>query len=172
MLAPIRNALLASALVTCGCAGGVYAEPASVGGQATISGSVGYEDDLAYEGAQPIVDIEAYPFVVYGGANVYYVDGRWYRRGPRGWGYYRQEPQELGRQREERWGREHDPRWGPRGGADQRSGVTAAQPRDNRAAPAATPQQRRRQPATQARPARRAPGVQRGPGPSTAPVTR
>jgi hypothetical protein len=171
MLAPIRNALLASAFATSGCAGAVSAEPPNVEGQAVVSGSVGYDDDLMYVNAPPVVDIEAYPFVTYGGVNVYYVDGLWYRRGPRGWAYYRQEPGELGRQREAHWGRDHDPRWGVRAGAESRSGVTEAQPRDNRGTPSAIPQQRRRPQDRQAHPTtRRAPTVRRGPAPATAPV--
>lgn len=43
--------------------------------------------------------IETYPYVVYEGRPVYYVEGYWYvRRGP-GWSYYRQEPPYLHRQR-------------------------------------------------------------------------
>ena len=43
--------------------------------------------------------IETYPYVVYEGRPVYYVEGYWYvRRGP-GWAYYRKEPPYLYRQR-------------------------------------------------------------------------
>ena len=65
----------------------VYAEPAPV---ATY-------DDYVYEDTPG--NIEAYPYVVYEGTPTYYVDGRWYRRTERGWGYYRSEPQPLYGQR-------------------------------------------------------------------------
>lgn len=54
---------------------------------------------VAYVEATPSVEIETYPHVVYEGVNVYYVEGRWYRRGARGWVYYREEPPALARQR-------------------------------------------------------------------------
>ncbi|HLK35503.1 MAG TPA: hypothetical protein VKU41_02040 [Polyangiaceae bacterium] len=140
-----RNALLASSVIAAaaGCAGGLYARSSE--GQAV-------EDDseVVYVEAPPVVDIETYPVVAYGGANVYYVDGRWYQRGPRGWGYYRQEPPELGRQRQEHLQRDRDPRWAAHPapahrGQDERvappnaplrgGGVTEAQPRDQAPAP-------------------------------------
>ena len=65
----------------------VYAEPAPV---------VTYDD---YVYADTPGNIEAYPYVVYEGTPTYYVDGRWYRRTERGWGYYRSEPQPLYGQR-------------------------------------------------------------------------
>jgi hypothetical protein len=93
--------------------------------------------------AAPAEDMGSYPSVMYGGVDVYYVGGRWYQRGPRGWAYYRQEPRELGRQREEHFGRDHDPRWSDQRGAAnrgqpahgappaQRAGVTEAQGREH-----------------------------------------
>jgi hypothetical protein len=73
-----------------GCAARVYssepAYPASV------------DDSVVYVDTAPI-NIETYPHYYYGDGYAYYVDGRWYRRGARGWGYYRQEPPELERQR-------------------------------------------------------------------------
>src|SRR5579864_5265749 len=56
------------------------------------------EDAVVYVDTVP-PEIEAYPHYYYGGGYAYYVEGRWYRRGPRGWGYYRQEPPQLERQR-------------------------------------------------------------------------
>lgn len=118
-------ALLGSALLAlgaaAGCAGGAYAEPANVEGQVVVVGPPQDEGSVVYVEEAPVVDIETYPTVVYGGVNVYYVEGRWYQRGPRGWGYYREEPRELGRQREERSGRDHDPRWGNQRGPEQRA---------------------------------------------------
>lgn len=64
--------------------------------------------EVIYEPQPPVVDIESYPSVMYEGAPVYYVGGRWYRHGPRGWAYYRQEPVDLGRQRV---AHEREPRW-------------------------------------------------------------
>jgi hypothetical protein len=85
--------LLASAAMTlgAGCGVPVYSEsvavaPAPVGG-----------DAIVYVDAVP-PNIDIYPHYYYNGGYVYYVDGRWYRQGQRGWGYYRQEPPELARQ--------------------------------------------------------------------------
>lgn len=89
----------------------VSAGPASIEGPTLAAGAVQNDGDAVYVQDSPVVDVETYPGVVYGGAYVYYVDGRWYQRGPRGWEYYRQEPPELGRRREEHRGRDHDPRW-------------------------------------------------------------
>ncbi len=66
------------------------------------------DTDLVYDPQGPVDDIEGYPSVVYDGVTVYYVEGRWYRQGRGGWGYYRDEPRELGRQREMH---DRDPRW-------------------------------------------------------------
>ncbi len=56
-------------------------------------------ETVEYEYVAPPPDIESRPYVVYEGAPTYYVEGRWYRRTPRGWGYYRSEPAPLVRQR-------------------------------------------------------------------------
>jgi hypothetical protein len=139
-----RNAFLASSVVAAaaGCTGALYARSPSVEGPPVV------EDDseVVYAEAPPVVDIETYPAVMYGGVYVYYVDGRWYQRGPRGWGYYRQEPPELGRQRQEHLQRDHDPRWAAQRAPDRRGqdervapppaprpGVAEAQPPDRRA---------------------------------------
>lgn len=54
-------------------------------------------DDYVYDDS--LGDVEAQPYVVYQGTPTYYVQGRWYRRTPRGWAYYRTEPQYLYGQR-------------------------------------------------------------------------
>jgi hypothetical protein len=145
------GALLASALVVlgAGCAGEVYAGPSGAEGPPVVAGSAG-SDGVVYVQAPPAEDMGSYPSVVYGGVNVYYVGGRWYERGPRGWAYYRQEPPALGRQREEHFGRDHDPRWSNQPGAANRgqaqrgpapaphTGVTEAQGTEHRA-PSAQP---------------------------------
>jgi hypothetical protein len=114
-----------------GCSGWVAAGPAPAPAPAPVvyaapppvaAAPVDDNGDVVAVADPPVADIEAYPSVVYGGATVYFVDGRWYRRGPRGWAYFRHEPVELGRQREEHARR--DPRWGER---DER-GVTNRQP--------------------------------------------
>jgi hypothetical protein len=90
--------------------------------------------DVVYEPDPPFVDIETYPSVVYLGAPVYFVGGRWYRHDARGWGYFRAEPPELAHNRALH---ERDPRWvrarqvRPRAPAPRR-GVTAPQPPDRR----------------------------------------
>lgn len=81
------------------------------------------EEEVVYEAQPPIVNIEAYPSVVYGGVTVYYVGGVWYRRGPNGWGRYRVEPPGLARERrahaaDVRWRREGEPRPAPPGAAE------------------------------------------------------
>ena len=75
-----------------GCAARLYADPV----QASVASSG--DDSVVYVDAAP-VNIELYPHCAYEGGYAYYVDGRWYHQGPRGWGYYRQEPPELQRQR-------------------------------------------------------------------------
>ena len=55
-------------------------------------------DDTVYVDAAP-VSIETYPHYRYAGADVYYVNGRYYRRSGNRWGYYRRAPRELERQR-------------------------------------------------------------------------
>lgn len=72
ILGPLALALLAS-----GCYAGVE-------GRANASYDV--------VTVPPPVRVEAYPYVVYDGAPVYYVEGRWYRRHGNGWVYYRSEP--------------------------------------------------------------------------------
>ncbi|MDP8999134.1 MAG: hypothetical protein M3O46_03380, partial [Myxococcota bacterium] len=74
-----------------GCAARVYSEPVQA-----YPGPAA--DPLVYVDTVP-VNIEAYPRYSYGSGYAYYVDGRWYQRGPRGWAYYREEPRELQRQR-------------------------------------------------------------------------
>jgi hypothetical protein len=151
----IRNIVLASAAVAlgAGCTGRVYAGPPNVQAQTFVAAPAQDDGAVVYVAEPPVVDVESYPMAFYGGFNVYYVDGRWYQRSPRGWAYYRDEPSELGRQRQERWGQDHDPRWGDARGADrqgrqdqgapasQRRGVTEAQPPDRRAPPPPPPAQ-------------------------------
>jgi hypothetical protein len=85
--------LIAGAIVFApGCAARVYSEP--VGAYPET-----YGDAAVVSVDTAPVNIEAYPHYYYGGGYAYYVDGRWYRHGSRGWGYYRQEPPELYRQR-------------------------------------------------------------------------
>ena len=83
--------------------------------------------DRVYVAAPPSDDMEAHPFAFSGGVAVYYVDGHWYRHGPRGWSYYRREPPDLFREREARWERDHQP-GSP--GSRQPAGVTESQPPD------------------------------------------
>ncbi len=122
-----------------GCTGRVYAGPANVESAPVVAGTAEDDGDVVYVQGPPVVEVDTYPSVFYGGVNVYYVDGLWYHQGPRGWSYYRQEPPELGRQREDHYGRDHDARWAdPRGApqrvppAAQRPGVAEAQPPDHR----------------------------------------
>jgi hypothetical protein len=86
--------LLAATTMTAaaGCAAEVYPEPV------TVYSAPVEEEGLIYVEAPP-PDIEIYPHVSFGGGDAYFVEGRWYRRGPRGWSYYRDEPPELARQR-------------------------------------------------------------------------
>jgi hypothetical protein len=105
-----------------GCTGEVTTEPAyAVAPPPPPPPAVA--DDVVYDVQPPVVDIEAYPSVVYGGATVYYVGGAWYRRGPNGWGRYRVEPAGLARARvaharDARWVREGEPRPAPPGAAE------------------------------------------------------
>jgi len=149
------SAVLASAVMACcaGCTGQVYAgpaNPANVEVQPLVAAPVEDDGDVVYVQDPPVVDIESYPTEFYGGVQVYYVGGYWYHHGPRGWAYYRQEPPELGRERQAHWQRDHDQRWadqrgGEHGGQaqqpEQRPGVTEAQPPDRRAPPPPPPQQ-------------------------------
>ncbi|MDP9151790.1 MAG: hypothetical protein M3O36_17850 [Myxococcota bacterium] len=91
-----RSSALACFAMTvgAGCAARVYSGSAPGG----VYPSTVEEDGVVYVDTVP-PNIEASPRYAYGGGEVYYADGRWYRRGPRGWGYYRQEPPELARQR-------------------------------------------------------------------------
>ncbi len=116
-IAPRSRLLLASAvLALAGCqaeyatGGPVYAEAPSGGGAAVTvaAGPTEADADSVYDPEPPVADIETYPSAVYDGVTVYYVGDRWYRRGPRGWAYFREEPPELGRQRAMH---ERDPRW-------------------------------------------------------------
>jgi hypothetical protein len=84
---------LAAATPGVGCAARVYGGEPVEGSPATSE-----DDTIVYVDTAP-PNIEAYPHYSYGGGDAYFVEGRWYRRGPRGWGYYRQEPPELLRQR-------------------------------------------------------------------------
>jgi hypothetical protein len=47
------------------------------------------------------------PHAVYHGDHAYYVDGRWYARHGRRWGYYRDEPRDLVRYRHDHHEREY-----------------------------------------------------------------
>jgi hypothetical protein len=82
-----------SARASAGLLLGCYATAAT----GTASGAQVAPDDYVYEDAPP--QIETYPVVVYEGAPHYYVNGRWYRRTPRGWAYYRSEPPHLAARR-------------------------------------------------------------------------
>jgi hypothetical protein len=154
-----RNAFLASSVVAAAVSCTDYARSPNVEGAPVVEG----DSEVVYGEAPPVVDIETYPTVMYGGVNVYYIDGRWYQRGSRGWGYYRQEPPELGRQRQEHLQRDHDPRWAAQPAPKQRGrnervapppaprpGVTEAQPPDRRA----QPEQPRRENVPSPRPAK------------------
>ncbi len=138
-----------------GCAGQVYAGPANVEGPPPVAGPVEDDGDVVYVQGPPVVEIETYPSVVYGGLSVYYVDGLWYQRGPRGWAYFRREPAELDRQRQEHWGRDHDPRWGDQRGAEHRGqDVRAAPPAQRPGAAEGQSPERRGPPAPMAQPRR------------------
>jgi hypothetical protein len=115
-----------------GCTAEVAAEP--VYAPAPPPPAPVAEEDVVYDVEPPVVDIEAYPSVVYGGVTVYYVGGVWYRRGPNGWGRYRVEPPGLARvrvahARETRWAHEGPPRPAAAGAAElQRRGRPAPRP--------------------------------------------
>lgn len=74
---------------------------------------------------QPGVRVEAYPYVVYDGTPVYWVDGRWYRRNGGGWVYYRQEPAYLSGRRPVTVA---PPAYGPRPGVGPGFGAPPAHP--------------------------------------------
>jgi len=84
----------AATVLAAGCASRVYSEPGQVYPPAS-------DDAVVYVNAVP-TNIELYPHYAYGDGYAYDVDGRWYQRGPRGWGYYRREPLELQRMRVQR----------------------------------------------------------------------
>jgi hypothetical protein len=168
------NAVFALAIATvgAGCVEEVDAGPVVTESPAAYD----YDYDVAYVPAPPVVDIETYPVSVYQGVDVYYVDGRWYRHGPRGWAYYRQEPPPLAGARQQHWEREHDPRWAPRPAPPARAqepyvapprpwvGVTETQPHDHRAPPPPGPGRPENVPAPQAHPANHPPSPPGGPG--------
>ncbi len=143
----VHNQAFAAAVIAlgAGCTGRVYAGPGNVESAPVVAGTAEDDGEVIYVQGPPVVEIDTYPSVFYGGVNVYYVDGLWYHQGPRGWSYYRQEPPELGRQREDHYGRDHDGRWAdPRAAPQrvpppaQRPGVAEVQPPDRRAPPAET----------------------------------
>jgi hypothetical protein len=144
--------LLAAAMaaLAAGCEAGITGTaegPALVeqpqgGAPPPVTSSADLDAELVYDPDGPVDDIEGYPFVVYGGANVYFVEGRWYRHGQGGWGYYRNEPPELGRQREmhqqdARWTRPPAP---PLRAAPASPGVAERQGPERVAPPTATPE--------------------------------
>ena len=90
-LARVGAVLLPCAAMLLGT--GCYAEayPATVSVQPAV-----VDDDFVTVGVGVVpADIAIYPHYYYGGGYAYYVDGRWYRQGPRGWGYYRRVPPPL-----------------------------------------------------------------------------
>jgi hypothetical protein len=125
------GAVVASAVLAlgAGCSPQSYVQPAVAptyveGASVVPSGAEPVDADFVYVEEPPVSDLETYPSVDYGGVAVYYVGGQWYRRGPRGWAYYRREPTELGRQRESH---AHDAQW-ERGRAVPRSGPEQSAP--------------------------------------------
>jgi len=116
MVARGWSALVASAVLAsgAGCTAHLYTEPAAgptyveTAPPPAVAVSPPVDAEVVVDPEPPVVDIETYPSVVYEGFPVYYVGGRWYRRGPHGWAHYRQEPAELGRQRAVH---EREPRW-------------------------------------------------------------
>ena len=91
----VRVAVYVAACLTAACTAGVYSEPQPV---ELYSAPAGVDDGIVYDEYAP-PDIHLYPHVFYEGGEAYYANGRWYRHGPRGWGYYRQTPPDLERQR-------------------------------------------------------------------------
>jgi hypothetical protein len=67
---------------------------------------VAYADDdsVDYAATGPVIDVNTYPYEVYGGRNVYYVGDRWYYRDGGRWAYYRHEPRVLYGRRQGRRG--------------------------------------------------------------------
>lgn len=64
-----------------------------------VSGCVAHVRPVDVEYGPAPAYVEQQPYVVYEGYPTYYSEGRWYRRTPQGWGYVREEPAELRRQR-------------------------------------------------------------------------
>ncbi|WP_197040932.1 hypothetical protein [Chondromyces apiculatus] len=85
---------LVAALAGTGCVATVGPEPVYV----ASSGAVYSDGDIAYADTVP-ADIYAYPTIVYGGVNVYWVNGYWYYPYAGRWAMYRSEPPFLYRQR-------------------------------------------------------------------------
>ena len=154
MIRPLPLVSLASATslalvlaATAGCEAEVTPAGPPVAYAETTAGPAGPDTvgggDVVYEQDAPVVDIDTYPTTVYGGVTVYYVGGMWYRHDDHGWGYYRQEPPDLARQRE---AHASDPRWvaarerqpSPQGAAEPRQ---AAVPQQEAAHPEARPEE-------------------------------
>jgi hypothetical protein len=119
MISSVRLPILCGALLLSACAGeATYAEPppasptyvqgATVAGPVDVQGSAEGSAEVVYVDDPPVVEIETYPSVVYEGTTVYFVGGFWYQRGPRGWGYFRNEPPTLAHERVEH---QTDARW-------------------------------------------------------------
>jgi hypothetical protein len=68
-------------------------------GAVSILGCAAQVQPMEIEYAPAPVYVEQQPYVVYEGVPTYYWEGRWYRRTPAGWGYFRVEPYELRRHR-------------------------------------------------------------------------
>ena len=94
MLRVPRTSVVAFVLCVVGSAGLVLGCYATVSPQPVELESA---NNVVY--SEPPPQIETYPSVVFEGSPHYYVDGRWYRRTPRGWAYYRQEPAHLAQRR-------------------------------------------------------------------------
>jgi hypothetical protein len=170
----------AAGLSQAACAGTLYAgpEPAPAAGPAGAYAAPPADAAVVEVDTVP-PDIESYPSFYIDGGYAYYVDGRWYRRGPHGWGYYRHEPPQLVRQREiiarsppaqrERPRVEQAPRAEPARPVEERGRVEQARPAEeherahvDQAAPAGRPgvveaQPQAHGPAPRAAPAKKAP---------------
>jgi hypothetical protein len=95
MTAQPVSAIIAILIAACsgvGCYGRATLQPSAYSNYPAYS-----EAEYGYETVP--ANIVAQPYVVYEGARTYYVNGRWYRNTPRGWGYYRNEPAPLVRRR-------------------------------------------------------------------------
>jgi hypothetical protein len=178
----------AAGLAQASCGGTLYAEaqpaPVAAGpGEYTAPPA----DDAVVEVDTVPPDIESYPSVYIDGGNAYYVEGRWYRRGPRGWGYYRREPPQLQRQRayiqqappaqRERARVEQAPRAEPARAAQERGRVEQARPAEGRPAEGRPAEERHVEQAApagrpgvvEAQPANRAPAPRAAPPKKAAP---